>query len=181
MTKRMLDERMVNLERTVELCKELPSRMGAVEYRLGAVEQRLGVVELQVVQLRSEMREGFSAVRQDLRGEMAAMGTTLRGEMAAQGLKLRGEMRAMEDRLREEMSAIAGGLREEIRTGDEQIIRYMRVLHEDVLARLAAIQEGRPPTAVRSEPLVTIARCPTCGVDVNRSRASHPQQARTAA
>jgi hypothetical protein len=36
-------------------------------------------------------------------------------------------------------------LREEIRSGDEETRRYMRVLHEDVIARLAAIQEGGHP------------------------------------
>jgi hypothetical protein len=39
-----------------------------------------------------------------------------------------------------------GGLinvRDEIRTGDEETRRQMRVLHEEVLARIALLDEGR--------------------------------------
>jgi hypothetical protein len=41
--------------------------------------------------------------------------------------------------VREEFSA----LRMEIRTGDEETRRFMRVLHEDVISRIAAIGESR--------------------------------------
>jgi hypothetical protein len=37
------------------------------------------------------------------------------------------------------------GLRDEIPAQIEEARRHMRVLHEDVIARLAAIQEGQPP------------------------------------
>ena len=47
-------------------------------------------------------------------------------------LQLRQEMRA-------EFSAVRQELRAEIRQGDEETRRYMRVLHEDVIARLAAL------------------------------------------
>jgi len=110
---------------------------------LETLPERVTAVELQIVQLRGEMRDGFSAVRQELRGEIAGMAATLRGEMASMEGRLRGEMTGMEDRLREEMAAVAGGLREEIRTGDAETRRYMRVLHEEVLARIAAIDTGR--------------------------------------
>ena len=33
-------------------------------------------------------------------------------------------------------------LREEIRDGDEETRRYMRVLHEDLVGRIAALKEG---------------------------------------
>lgn len=66
-------------------------------------------------------------------------------------VQLRNEMRA-------EFSAIRGGagedvtlstLRQEIRAGDEETRRYMRMLHEDVIARLAIIQEGQRPRKKR--------------------------------
>ena len=62
---------------------------------LAALPAHVASVELQIVQLRDEMRLGFSAVRQ------------------------------------------------EIREGDEETRRYRRVLHEDVIARLAALGEAR--------------------------------------
>ena len=73
---------------------------------------------------------------------------TLAGRMTRvelQLVQLRDEMRA-------EFSAIRGGagvtlssLRQEISARDEETRRYMRMLHEDVIARLAIIQEGQRP------------------------------------
>jgi hypothetical protein len=34
-------------------------------------------------------------------------------------------------------------LRAEIRAGDEETLRYMRVLHEDVITRIATLGDGR--------------------------------------
>jgi len=48
--------------------------------------------------------------------------------------------------LREEMRSEFSAVRQEIRDGDEETRRYMRVLHEEVLARIATIAEGRNAT-----------------------------------
>jgi vacuolar-type H+-ATPase subunit I/STV1 len=78
-----IENKVQGLEKRVTTLEQLPERMTAVES--------------QIVQLRSEMRDGFSAVRQ------------------------------------------------EIRDGDEETRRYMRVLIEDVIGRIATIQEGLTP------------------------------------
>ena len=96
MTELTLTDRVTILERKVEDLAALPARVAGVE--------------LQIVQLRGEMRLGFSAVRQEMADEM--------------------------QRAREE-------LRAEIREGDQETRRYMRVLHEDVIARIAALGEAR--------------------------------------
>ena len=98
MPKPTLTSRVQILEQKVEVLETLPERVTAVE--------------LQIVQLREEMRDEFSAVRQ----EMNAMGTGLRAELSAA-----------------------------IRAGDEETRRYMRVLHEEVISRIASIQEGLSP------------------------------------
>jgi len=49
--------RMQMLEETVESLKRLPDRVGALEVRVGSLES-------QVLQLRTEMRDGFSAIEQ---------------------------------------------------------------------------------------------------------------------
>jgi dephospho-CoA kinase len=72
-------------------------------------------VELQIVQLRDHVHEEFSAIRQEFRGEIRAEGAAIRSE-----------------------------LRAEIRAGDEETRRYMSVLHEEVLSRIATIQDDRP-------------------------------------
>ena len=50
--------------------------------------------------------------------------------------------------LREDMgarfSATETSLREAILAGDERILAQVRMLHEDVISRLALIQEGQP-------------------------------------
>ena len=86
-----LDRRVENLKQKVEELAALPARVGRLEE--------------QIVQLRTEMRGEFSAVRQ--------------------------EMRTMRDALRSEM-----------RDGDEETRRYMRVLHEEVIDRIARIGEA---------------------------------------
>ena len=81
---------------------------------LASLPNRVTAVELQIVQLRDEMHSEFSAFRQEL--------TIL---------------------FRAELQTNADSLRAEIRQGDEETRRYMRVLHEDVIARIAALGEAR--------------------------------------
>jgi hypothetical protein len=90
---------------------------------LASLPARVTALEVQIVQLRDEMRVEFSAVRQ----EMAVLREDLRGE------------------LRAELHKTTDMLRTEIRAGDEETRRYMRVLHEEVLARIAALSESRRP------------------------------------
>ena len=135
---------------------------------LETLPDRMTRVELQLVQLRDEMRAEFSAIRGvggqgltlvGLRDEMRAEFAAIRGNAGA-GVALSGLRRAIQDSeentlrvLRDEIRAgdeeTRRSLREEIRTGDEETRRYMRMLHEDVIARLAIIQEGRPPRKKR--------------------------------
>ena len=82
--------------------------------RLETLAARMAAVELQILQLRDEMRTEFSAVRREL--------TSL---------------------FRAELQTNADSLRAEIREGDEETRRFMRVLHEDVIARIAALGEAR--------------------------------------
>ena len=54
--------------------------------------------------------------------------------------------------IKAEGESIKTELGKEIRDGDEETRRYMRVLHEEVLARIATIQEGRPRRSVNQRP-----------------------------
>jgi hypothetical protein len=85
--------------------------------RLETLPARMAAVELQILHLRDEMQTGFSAVCQEMAG--------------------------MRDDLRTELKSTAESLRAEIREGDEATRRYMRVLHEDVIARIAALGDAR--------------------------------------
>jgi hypothetical protein len=86
--------------------------------QLQTLPARIAAVELQILQLRDEMRSEFSAVRREL--------TDL----------FRTELQTTAE-------SLGAGIRAEIRQGDEETRRYMRVLHEDVIARIAALGEAR--------------------------------------
>jgi hypothetical protein len=101
--------------------RTLVERLDILEHKvegLDALPGRVHAVELQIVQLREEMHAGFSALRADFRAELQA------------------EIRASRDSLKSELQA-------EIRSGDEETRRYMRVLHEEVISRIATIGEAR--------------------------------------
>ncbi|HSC28877.1 MAG TPA: hypothetical protein VLD67_16495 [Vicinamibacterales bacterium] len=129
---------------------------------------------LQITQFREEFRAEFSAIRgvggegltlAGLRDEIRA----IRGE-GGEGLSLaalRDEIRAVRGEggeglslasLRDEIRAIRGEggdglslviLRDEIRAGDEDTRSLMRVLHEDLVQRIALLHEVRPTTRRR--------------------------------
>jgi hypothetical protein len=69
--------------------------------------------------------------------------------VASQIVQLRDEMRREFAATREEIRAgderVRADLRADLREGDEETRRYMRVLHEEVIARIALIQESRLP------------------------------------
>ena len=98
----------------------LTQRVAILEQKVEQLETlpaRMAAVELQILRLRDEMHGEFSAVREEI-----------------------GMLRI---ELRSEFQSTAESLRAEIREGDEETRRYMRVLHEDVIARIAALGDAR--------------------------------------
>ena len=148
MPERPIVQRIDQLEQRVDFLEALPARVAAIE--------------VQLLQLRGEMQDGFSAnraemhamgeaLRTDLRGEMHAMGGTLRAdlrdEMHDMGGTLRADLlakiQALDDDLRAEMHALHHLTIERIDAGDAETRRYMRVMIEEVLARIETIGERR--------------------------------------
>jgi predicted phage gp36 major capsid-like protein len=120
------ETRMDRLERRVEILEQLPERVTALES--------------QIVLLRDEMRSEFSAIRRESRAGDEQVIQTLREEIRA------GDEQVIKT------------LREEIRAGDEETRRvltermeflfdanerHMRLLHEDLVDRIARMSEGR--------------------------------------
>jgi hypothetical protein len=181
-----LAERVTDLEKTIEPLRELPARVTRLELRVAAVEE-------QVVQLRGEMRDGFSAILDvieagsaatvrlleetrtaigaEIRGEMTAFRAEIRDEMTAFRAEIGGEMTAFRAEIGGEMTAFraeiggemtafraeicgemtafraeVGGevvaLRSATSDGLGSVRREMRVLHEDLIERIARIGEG---------------------------------------
>jgi len=115
-----IESRADNLERRVTDLETLPDRIPAIES--------------QIVQLRTEMRGEFSAVREEIR-----TGDRVLGERIDETTRVLGE------RI-DETTRVLQRLEETTRVLGERIDengRHMRVLHEDVIGRLAIIQEGQ--------------------------------------
>ena len=113
-------ERLDELERKVDLLETVPTRMTDLEG--------------QIVQLRGELHDGFSAIRTELRGEMQGIATGVLGEM-----------HAIADDLRAEMHALHRATLEAIKAGDEETRCQMRVLFEEAISRIATIGEALKP------------------------------------
>jgi hypothetical protein len=91
--------------------------------KLEHLPERIDGLAWQTVQLRTEMHDEFSALRNEMHDELSALRTAMRDEFSA--------------------------VRVEIRAGDEETRRYMRVLHEEVIGRLAAIQAAQDDSRPR--------------------------------
>jgi chromosome segregation ATPase len=138
-----MDDRVTDLEKLAATLAPVPQELRQLTGRVGEVEVRLGTVESQIVQLRSEMREEFSAVR----GEMAEMRADLRGEIAEMRSGLRGEMTEMRDSLRGEIAQVREDIASLGRETAERFLQFsdeMRTLFEESLGRRRVIAEGNP-------------------------------------
>src|SRR5687767_751426 len=96
--------------------RTLMDRVEILERKMALLQdlpERVSAVELQIGHLRTEMHEQFSAVRQEFKVE-----------------------------IRTEVEALRTDLRREIREGYEETRRYLLVLHEELLSRIATLQEA---------------------------------------
>ena len=111
----LMIERVEKLEKALEsLAEELPQQMSVLTGRVGQLEYRVAHVELQIVQLREDLRDEFSAVRK----EAAATRSDLL-ELFDAG------SRATEALFKETWA-------------------QMRTLHEDVISRITRLGEAPP-------------------------------------
>jgi len=148
MPQQTLANRVLALERQMDGLSTLPERMDRLES--------------QVLQLRDEMRAEFSAIRGETAREFGRVQTefasvrtefaTVRTEMAAEFKAVRSEMATEFTAVRSEMAAEFRVVREEIKEGDGETRRQMRVLHEEVLARLTLLQEAYRDPGAPSRP-----------------------------
>ena len=111
-------------KQAVEFGRELAARLPAADkQRISSTIDRAAVRTIRIEAVRAGMRDEFSAVRTEMRDEFSAV--------------------------RNEMHHESSSLREEIRLGDEETRRYMRVLHEEVISRIAMTQEGHDASRPR--------------------------------
>jgi DNA anti-recombination protein RmuC len=115
------------------------SRVDRLERRMTDLEtlpDRVTAVESQIVQLRAEMRGEFSAVREEI-------GAGDEETRRVLGQRIDDTTRVLGERI-DETTRVLG---ERI----DENGRHMRVLHEEVIGRLAIIQEGQSPRRRRRD------------------------------
>jgi hypothetical protein len=81
-------------------------------------------MESQILQLRTEMQDGFSAIRTDLRAELHGVETGLRTELHDVRDALRSEIGEVRDTLRSEIHEVRDTLKSEI--ADDQLLEGKR-------------------------------------------------------
>jgi hypothetical protein len=118
----------------VESLRDLPDRTTRLEIRIGAVVS-------QIVHLRAEMRDEFSAIRREM---------VTKEDLGSERVLLRAEMATKED-LRNGLNGLRRELQEDIaRLGRDFAARLLesegrtRVLIEDLVVRITTGREGRP-------------------------------------
>ena len=135
------------LEGDVNALRHLPEQVSAVAGDLAALRGDVthlqgDVTHLQgdVVQLKGDMAEVRTDVAQ-LQRDMTEVRTDV-AQLKRDMTEVRSALSDGHDGLinvRAEFAAV----RDEIRTGDEETRRQMRVLHEEVISRIALLDEGR--------------------------------------
>ena len=108
----------------------LAARVESIEGRVTGLEKlpaRMDRLELQIVQLRREMHDEFSAIRSEMHDGDEQVVRTLREEIRTGDEETRRV-------LREEMRAVA-----------DEIMGQARMLYEDLRDRIVLMQEGQPP------------------------------------
>ena len=144
---------------------DLAERIDTVEHRMGSVEQRLDAsyasLSTQILQSRREnddahlaMRTEFSEGMSTLRGEFTAMRADVAGEFKAVRTEVAGEFKAVRAEVAEQFAATQAvtlsrfeKLETALADGLKETRRFMMILHEEVLSRIALLGEDRPSSS----------------------------------
>ena len=110
------------LEQQLQQLKDLPDRVGRMES--------------QILQLRTDMKDGFSAIRSDLRAELHGVEAGLRTELHEVRDALRTEIHEVRDALRSELREV----REDIRIGVAESQNLARGLHAEAMQEIANVR-----------------------------------------
>ena len=133
---------------------DLAERIDTVEHRMGSIEQRLDAsyasLSTQILQSRRENDDAHLAMRTEFSEGMS----TLRGEFTAMRADVAGEFKAVRTEVAEQFAATQAvtlsrfeKLETALADGLKETRRFMMILHEDLLSRIALIGEGRPSSS----------------------------------
>ncbi len=140
--------------------QSVENRLERFEQRVTAIEElpaRMDRLESQIVQLRAEMRDGFTAIRQEIQTGDEGVQRSLREEIRAGNEET---CRSLREEIRAGVEETRRVLREEIRAGDEETRRVlreeMRTGHVMIVTTLTElVEDSRRQTHVLFEELVS--------------------------
>ena len=142
---------------------DLAGRIDTVEHRMDSMELRwdesFAVLRTQILQsdcetreailatLRGEVAGEFSAMRTEVAGEFSAMRTEVAEKFSVMRTEVAGEFSAMRTEVAGEFSMQRAHFETALANGQDETRRYMKVLYEDILSRIALLGEGRPSSS----------------------------------
>ena len=135
MAEDLLEERVKKLERALESLAEVPGqltrlgeRVERIEDRTERIEGRVTNVELQISQLRTDMRVGFSAASRELGDTRSSLLEVIDSSSRA--------TQKLYDEGRKETRELLTDLRKDV---VQSLGTEMRVLHEDLVERIKVL------------------------------------------
>jgi chromosome segregation ATPase len=150
MPRSLLVRRVEILEENVDSLSHLPARVRMVETQLFDLRDDVTSFRGEFASFRAETRGELTEIRSDIteiRGDITAIRGDIIGirgditEIRGDIIGIRGDI----TEIRGDITGIRGEfavVRDEIRAGDEETRRQMRILHEEVISRIALLQEG---------------------------------------
>ena len=131
---------------------DLAGRIDTVERRMDSIELRwdasFAELSAQILQSNRETREAILAT---LRGEVAGEFSTMRADVDEKFSTMRTEVAGEFSKVRAEMADGFSTMRTHFETaladGLGETRRYMKVLYEDILGRIALLAESRPSSS----------------------------------
>jgi len=97
--------------------------------------------------VRAEMASDFSKVRTEFASEFLNVRAEMAGEFSAVRAEMAGEFSKVRTEFAEGLSAMGTRFETVLADSQEETRRYMRVLYEDILSRIALLGEGRPSSS----------------------------------
>ena len=120
MAQDLLEDRVKKLEKALESLADVPRQLTGLGDRVEGLADRVTKVESQIVQLRTDTRDGFTAVLEVVDSSSKAT-------------------QKLYDDGRDEMRKLFGDLKGELKEDIAQTRTDMRMLHEDLVERIKVL------------------------------------------
>jgi prolyl-tRNA synthetase len=128
---------------------DLAGRIDTVEQRMDSMELHwdasFAALSRQILQSNCETREAILAtLRGEVAGEFATTRAEVAGEFATMRAEVAGEFATMRAEVAGEFAMQRAHFETALADGQDETRRYMKVLYEDILSRIALLGEARP-------------------------------------